>query len=540
MSSAPVLVVGAGPTGLTLACTLLRFGVACRIVDRRNGPGLEPKALILWSGALEALRRTGISDAVVEQALPLTAATYWARRRRIGRVRFGGLTDTAFPMPLCLPQPVTERLLHARLVELGGSVEWGVEADNATGGKEHVRAELRDSSGRTESVTTPWLVAADGTHSRMRSCLGIPFTGHTYERMFLLGDGLVDGPAPIDEAQYHLTPDGVLVVVPLPGGGHRVFFDVPPDDATAAPDGVLLQRLLDARGPGGLRLREVWWTSRFRVHTKAAARFRQGQAFLVGDAAHCHSPAGGQGLNTAVQDGYDLGWKLATVLRGADAALLDSYEPERRPASLRAIRNADQQTRLWLLRSPAARALRDLTMRQLSRWRVLERRLVPQLAQLDLDHTNSPAVTDLAGATTAPASAQPGRRLPDTPLSPVHRTTDTSLHDYLAAGRHTILIAGNAGGRLAADAQNTLAARGVTDAVDVLWLQPDSGTADRTPIEPDAAYAVARENAHRLTTDKTWLACIRPDGVLAVRAGTTALAHLLDQVPSLAAAHTKG
>jgi 2-polyprenyl-6-methoxyphenol hydroxylase-like FAD-dependent oxidoreductase len=523
MSEPEVLVVGAGPSGLTAACTLLRFGISCRIVDQRPAAGQEPKALVLWSGALEALRRTEVTDELVADALPLAGASYWARRRQITAVRFGELACTAFPRPVCLPQPHVETLLHKRLVALGGSVEWGVEARSAYTGADGVTIRLHHGDGRTERLTVPWVIGADGVRSAIRTWLGIPFQGRTYERTFLLGDGELAGPAPADMAQYHLSPDGVLVVVPLPGGGHRVFFDTAPDDRTDAPDEAELQALLDARGPGTLRLTRTFWTSRFRVHTKVAAQFRIGRVFLAGDAAHCHSPAGGQGLNTGVQDGYDIGWRLAAVLRGADAVVLDGYEAERRPAAQRAVRNADRQTRLWLVRSPVGQFVRDTALRVLSRRGVLEKRFVPQLAQLDHDYATSPAVLDMLGA-AGPAVARVGRRMPDCHLRPVVGTDATSLHDYLAAGRH-VLIAFGADTRSASDLAVAVAERGA--AVDVLCITPGPGQGGVA-----VPYAVAEEPAGVLSGGDSWLGYVRPDGVLGGRAGVGQFDRLLTLVPA--------
>lgn len=442
-----ILIAGAGPTGLAAACALWQRGVPCRVVDRRHGPATEPKALVLWSGALEVLLRLGAVTPLLQRSLPLAGSSYWSGGRRRGWVRFDSLAGTAFPKPLCVPQSVTESVLYGRLLELGGDVEWNTEltgVDTADRGRDGtVAVTLRPYGSPDTSVVTPrWLIGADGVHSTVREAVGISFDGGTYARDFLLGDGEFSGELPADEAQYHFTPHGVLVVVPLAGGGHRVFFDRPPGGSSSEPPSEEeLQHLLDDRGPGDWTLRHTWWRSTFRVHTKVANRFRSGSVFVAGDAAHCHSPAGGQGLNTGVQDGYNLGWKLAAVAGGADPSLLDSYEAERRPAALRAIRNSDRQTRLWMVRSGIGRTVRDTMLGLATRTGVLDRRLVPELAQLDPGLAGSPAVPGRIPAAGGRAVRGPraGHRLPDTRWKPLAGTTAKTLHEYLADGRHTLV-----------------------------------------------------------------------------------------------------
>ncbi|GAA1452674.1 FAD-dependent monooxygenase [Nocardiopsis tropica] len=508
-----VLVVGAGPTGLAAACTLLQNGVPCRVVERRAGVAEEPKALILWSGALEVLRRLGVHERVIGQSLPLASASYFSGGRRIGGVRFGGLEGTAFPGPVCLPQPGTEQALYDRLLELGGSVEWSTQVHSADPAGEGVRVVLGPSGDpdSREEVSAAWVVAADGSRSAVRESLGVAFEGDTYDRVFLLSDGVVSGPVPEKEAQYHLTPDGVLVIVPLPGGGHRVFFDIAPDGDTEPPGDELLARLLAERGPAGMRIESVWWRSRFRVHARVAREFRRGRVLIAGDAAHLHSPAGGQGLNTGIQDGFDLGWKLASVLRGAPEGLLDSYPLERRPTAQAVVRSADQQTRTWMVRAPLARLVRDTLMRTLSASGLLEKRLVPQLAQISPDLRESPAVTAPPPGwreREAVGNAVPGRRIGDAPLVPAAGTKAESLHDYLASGRQALLVGGSS--RRAADAAAELR-RAVPEDVDVLLLTGRDGAA------PDpAAHDVARwDGPPKGGAGREWVVHVRPDAVVA-------------------------
>lgn len=566
-----VLIVGAGPTGLTTACTLLQHGVDCRVIDRRNGPASEPKALILWSGALEVLRRIDVADSLEKRSLPLSGASYWSGGRRTGGVRFGALADTAFPRPLCVPQSVTEGVLYDRLLKLGGNVEWNTElaAVRVTGSTpSNVSVTLTvPGTGSPAPFSPRWLVGADGTHSAVRAAAGIAFEGSTYARDFLLGDGVFTGGLPEDEAQYHLTPEGVLVVVPLPGGGHRVFFDRDATGEVRPLSDEDLQELLTARGPKGWKLESTWWRSTFRVHTKVAAKFREGSVLLAGDAAHCHSPAGGQGLNTGVQDGFNLGWKLAAVINGADPALLDSYEAERRPAALRALRNSDRQTRLWMLRQGPKRVLRDTLLKVATATGALDRRIVPELAQLDPGLEASPAVPgELPPPGTrgghgghgtrgrGPGLLSPGARLPDTPWQPLHGTAAASLHEFLATGRHTLLVLQGAGGpdpadadapagvgpgageRTAAEAAGLAARSTVRSQTDVLLLtdhRPRGGS------DPSAPYARAVDIGRKLTAlaeAGPLVVYVRPDGAVGAWSSHRDLTRLVAGVSVLGAA----
>ncbi|MEV7522461.1 FAD-dependent monooxygenase [Streptomyces sp. NPDC091371] len=553
-----VLIVGAGPTGLTTACTLLQHGVDCRVIDRRKGPASEPKALILWSGALEVLRRIDVADALEKRALPLSGASYWSNGKRTGGVRFGALADTAFPRPLCVPQSVTEGVLYDRLLKLGGNVEWNTELTEAritgstqSGVPSDVSVSLSvPGTGSPAPLSPRWLVGADGTHSKVREAAGIAFEGSTYARDFLLGDGEFSGGLPEDEAQYHLTPEGVLVVVPLPGGGHRVFFDRDATGEVRPLSDEELQELLTARGPKGWTLDSTWWRSTFRVHTKVAGTFRAGRVFLAGDAAHCHSPAGGQGLNTGVQDGFNLGWKLAAVIHGADPALLDSYEAERRPAALRALRNSDRQTKLWMLRDGPKRVLRDAVLKVATATGALDRKIVPELAQLDPGLESSPAVpgglpkADPRSAKDAkgPRLLRPGVRLPDTPWQPLHGTGSASLHEFLAAGRHALLVVQGGGDDLAdATARKAaeLAARSsVGSQTDVLLLtdhRPRGGG------DASAPYAGAVDISRKLTVlaeaeQRPLVIYVRPDGAVGAWSSHRDLAPLAAGVSVLGTA----
>lgn len=392
----PVLVVGGGPTGLALATELRRAGVECRVVDRAvDRPPHQARALTVWPGALDVMHRHGIAEQVVAAGLTMAASRYFSDRKLLATVRFtpGG------PVPVCEPQPVLEGIQRARLTELGVQVEWGTALIALRDTGDSVEVVLDGPAGQ-ETLTASWVAGCDGASSTVRDLAGIEFTGKTYPRSYILGDGDIVGDVPRDEVHYTLHRDGVLVVVPLPEGGLRVFADATrlPGADHVDPDAPLsiaqLQELADRRAPYPLEVRDLVWSTRFQVHLRRARRYRQGRVLLAGDAAHIHSPAGGQGMNTGIQDGAALGWRLALIARGvADPdGVLAGYQAERAPVAAQVMRSSDQQTRMWGVRSWAGRRVRDMVFARMGRNGFLERRVVPAMAQDDLDHTTSPAV----------------------------------------------------------------------------------------------------------------------------------------------------
>ncbi|MFF8829499.1 FAD-dependent monooxygenase [Streptomyces sp. NPDC015131] len=384
-----VLVVGAGPTGLLTACELLRRGVGVRIVDRAPEPTRAPRALSLWPRALDILQDVGVLDAVREASLRIDAFSYFSERRPVAT--FGFAEDLA---SRTLPQAETERLLTERLHALGGKVERGVrllgfddtDFGGPVGATDAVTSVLEHADGGIERVRTPFVVGADGARSAVRGHLGTGFEGSTYEMAFALIDTRIAGALPSDEIRYYQSPLGTLVIVPMPGGVFRFLAVMPPGGAE---HGVaMMQGVVDERGPLGVRITEPVWQTVFRVHARRAAEFQRGRVFLAGDAAHVHSPAGGQGMNNGLQDAHNLGWKLAAVLRGhSPASLLLGYGPERTETTRRIVRDTDLQTRAWMVRHPAQVRVRDGAFRMLERSGAVSRFYAPVMAGRRLAYT---------------------------------------------------------------------------------------------------------------------------------------------------------
>ncbi|MDM0014512.1 FAD-dependent monooxygenase [Variovorax sp. J22P168] len=441
MTQHPVLVVGAGPVGLTMALALRRRGVAVRIVDRAPAPTDKSKALVIWARTLELLDIEGCADVFVAAGLKVEAACILEDHgRELIRIPFAAVRS-AYNFALMLPQSETERLLAAQLAALGTTVERQVELLSFAQREGGIRAQLRGPDGTEQAFECAWLVACDGAHSTVRHALGVEFEGETEPSDFLLADVAIDGNLSTDRISICWAPDGILALFPMAGGRFRVIADCGPAAAGEAPEEPTLdevQRLVDDRGPAGQRLHSPVWLSHFRINERKVREYRHGRVFLAGDAAHVHSPAGGQGMNTGMQDALNLAWKLALVWHGRAApVLLDSYSPERSAIGDQVLRNAGTMTRMALLRNPLLQEIRRLAVGSLGRIPALRQHMVDQLSETDLHYPHSPLTQARHGASCHPA---PGERAPDIGLQ--HDTGAAGagrLHEALAGGRFVLL-----------------------------------------------------------------------------------------------------
>jgi 2-polyprenyl-6-methoxyphenol hydroxylase-like FAD-dependent oxidoreductase len=353
----PVLVVGAGPSGLVVACELLRLGVQVRVLDAAPVPGTGSRAILLWPPALDILRELGVLDEAEKQGVRAEAMAYHMADGKLLRVELDP-TD----QPLLLPQERTGMLLLDALHRLGGKVERPVRLTGIEQLADGVRAHVEDGTGKT--IDADWLIGADGVGSAVRKALGTDFPGANIPTTFLLAEGELTGEIDRTQMTYYLGAKGVLLLAPLPDGIVRLSGPVAPG---AEPGEELAQQLLDQRGPGGLRMRVTTGAWTFESQERIAAALRTGRTFLVGDAAHVHSVVGGQGLNLGVQDGRNLAWKLAGVIQGRLApAVLDSYDPERRAAAEQVIKATGQMAK-QAVAGPAASRVRNAV------WTLLER-----------------------------------------------------------------------------------------------------------------------------------------------------------------------
>ncbi|ATB43770.1 hypothetical protein CYFUS_009250 [Cystobacter fuscus] len=450
------LVVGAGPTGLMMASELARHGLSCRVVEQLTAPSPLSRALAVQARTLEIFEDLGI----VERALALGRETLGFNVVGTGgtrsRVSLRGFTwlETRYPFILMLPQDVTEALLTEHLGSFGPRVERGVALEGFQQEVDGVVATLRHEDGRVERVSARWLLGCDGARSRVRKGLGLPFEGSTYEDSCVLADVRVEWS--LGEGELCIIPSahGVVGAFPMPGDQrYRLFFIRPHEDAADAADDMAplaleeIQALVKQMVPVPTRVSEPRWMSRYRLHSRGVTRYRQGRVFLAGDAAHIHSPVGGQGMNTGIQDAYNLAWKLALVTRGrAPESLLDTYELERHPVGRHLLQGTDRAFSLMARGGLGARLFRAHVVPRLASRLfdnlAAQRRLSRFISQLSIRYRESPLSTehlwgeDVGGVRRRQGPA-PGERVPEMPIrgEGVER-----LHQVLRGPQHTLLL----------------------------------------------------------------------------------------------------
>lgn len=357
-----VLIVGAGPTGLVLALWLARLGVRVRVIDQTAEPGTTSRAVAVQGRTLELYGQIGLAEEVVERGRQVAAANLWVAGQQVARAVFGdmGVGISPFPYALIFPQDEHERLLIDRLTELGVQVERRTELLHFEDATDRVLARLQRSDGRLETCQAAYLAGCDGARSTVRETLKIGFPGGTYNHLFYVADVEANGTATNGEVHVAFDRTDFLAVFPLKDGGRARLVGTVREDAEHQPENLswddVSKSVIEWMR---IDVARVNWFSTYRVHHRVADRFCEGREFLLGDAAHIHSPVGGQGMNTGIGDAVNLAWKLAAVLHGrANAAVLDSYEPERIAFARRLVATTDQAFTGVTSESAIARALR--------------------------------------------------------------------------------------------------------------------------------------------------------------------------------------
>ncbi|HET8660513.1 MAG TPA: FAD-dependent monooxygenase [Micromonosporaceae bacterium] len=462
-----VLVVGAGPTGLTLGLQLHRFGARVRVVDRLPDRVNQSRAVVLQPRSLEVLAGSGVAEEMLEHGNRAVRLDIHGRRDRVRSAPLFdiGVGDSAYPFLLFLSQAETERILTERLAAGGVRVERGTELvgfDAGTGaageggaGDGAVACRLRHAGGRVEEVSARFVVGCDGAHSAVRSGAGVQFVGRAYPQAFVLADVEADGLEP-GAVHMFMTLRGILFFFPLGTPATWRMLSMRPEARTgpgAAGDGPArgvsdgsltlaeAQAIVDSHATRPVRLHDPVWLSTFRLHCRRAERYRVGRVFLAGDAAHIHSPAGGQGMNVGIQDSVNLGWKLAMVCAGVAAPdILDSYEVEREPVGREVLRFTDRAFDAATSTNPVVRLVRATLVPRvlpvLLSARPVRATAFRVVSELGISYRDSPLSVDAAGAGRDGPRA--GDRLPDGPV--VEDGAPSTLHAALAApGWHELV-----------------------------------------------------------------------------------------------------
>ncbi|MBW0000576.1 MAG: FAD-dependent monooxygenase [Verrucomicrobia bacterium] len=413
MAQPQVLIVGAGPTGLVLAFWLTKVGVPVRIIDKLGAPGTTSRAVVFHVRSLEFYRQLGIDQFAVRQGVEAKVGNLWLRGSRVGQIRFGdlGVTLSRYSFPLIFPQDLHEKMLIEQLSRLNVHVERETELVDFTLTEDGVSATLQKASGAHEAFHVPYLAGCDGARSTVRERLQIKFPGGTYSDTYYVADIEATGPIMNGQVNIALDEADFLAVFPMKGEGRArlvgaVRQELPTGRSLAWND--VSQRIIHHLK---MKVKEVKWFSSYRVHHRVASTFTNGRAFLLGDAAHIHSPVGGQGMNTGIGDAVNLAWKLAAVLKArSPASLLETYEPERIAFARQLVATTDRVFAFVSARGPFATWTRLHIVPRLIpflfRFAAVRRNMYRIVSQVAIQYPQSPLSHGPAG------TRKGGQRLP--------------------------------------------------------------------------------------------------------------------------------
>jgi 2-polyprenyl-6-methoxyphenol hydroxylase-like FAD-dependent oxidoreductase len=389
-----VLIAGAGPVGLAMAADLARYGVSVRLVEKVPARTDKSKALVLWSRTLELMDRMDCTAPFLTTGRKVTTVNVTAGREPITKIKVDGAT-TPHPYALMIPQSDTERLMGDFVTSLGVKIERNIELTNFVASGDGVTSTLHHLDGTEETFESGWLIGCDGAHSTVRHKLSMEFAGETMPSSWIIADiHLSNAPNP-KEILISWHAQGILAIFPIVAPRYRVIADAGLQQAGAAPASPSLedvQAILDARGPGGITASTPIWLTRFTINERKVSNYRSGRVFVMGDAAHIHSPAGGQGMNTGIQDAFNLAWKLALVSRGIgdEETPLGSYSSERSPIADDVLKGAGKITEVALMRGDFKQSIRNHIASFVFGLSPVKKKIADVLTELSIGYPKSP------------------------------------------------------------------------------------------------------------------------------------------------------
>jgi 2-polyprenyl-6-methoxyphenol hydroxylase-like FAD-dependent oxidoreductase len=394
-----VLIAGAGPVGLTMASELARYGLSVRVIDKNNERTDKSKALVLWARTLELIDRMGTdcTQTFIDAGLKVQEVNILSGREKIAHVDMTHI-ESPHNFALMIPQSDTERLLESHLATFGVKAERQTELMKFESSADGVSCTLRHSDSRDETVEATWLIGCDGAHSTVRHQLGMEFHGTKLLSDWILADLHLSGVPGAPAINIFWHAEGVLAVFPLHGARYRVIADVGESSGLSgegnSPTPTLeeVQRILDVRGPGGIQASDPVWLSAFSINERKCSDFRSGNVFLAGDAAHVHSPAGGQGMNTGMQDACNLAWKLALVSRGicAPEPLLSSYSAERSAIAKLVLEATGRATTMAVMKGGIKQSIRNHIASLVLGFAPVTRTMANVLSEMMVGYSDSP------------------------------------------------------------------------------------------------------------------------------------------------------
>ncbi|TNE43148.1 MAG: FAD-binding protein [Deltaproteobacteria bacterium] len=431
-----VFVVGAGPTGLSAAIEAARQGLSVSIIDSKPHRSTYSKALVVHARTMETFESMGVSDAIRAAGVPFSALRiHPGQNVQPVRVDLMGLPwgDTRYPYWLSIPQYETERCLEEHLAGLGVQVQWNTQFQSLVDHGDVVETQIQTKDGSTRTVRSRWLVGCDGGRSQVREQAGLVFDRKNIGETFVLADVCGDTPHPEDEGTSCLSRDGVLFLVPMPEPKKWRIIAHIPNHKQGEPidiDEPFVNDLLQRRLGLSFGAHDITWRSQFVLQQGVARNYRSGRVFIAGDAAHLHSPVGGQGLNTGVQDAAALLWRIAWAEKTSlpAGALLDSYTEERRAIAMSMVKTTTLATRVMTLRNPIVTGIRNFLVRRILPLRKVQRKLGRGVGMLDLVTKQSHTLLS-----TGPRTNLLGRRLPNP------KCHGKWLHEWLHSEQHSLL-----------------------------------------------------------------------------------------------------